>query len=97
MGGEPWCFPPAVIADLTDFQIHNVYVMPAVQRARKESAKMQPQAQHAPPDAAPARHVGPTVKELGETTDEVVAFYVSMGLGVETARRMAAEQLGTGG
>lgn len=96
MGGEPWCFHPAQIADLTDFQIHHVYVLPAVKRARKESEKMNP---HAPTaiagtSAKPAHHVGPTVEELGETPDEVVELYVSMGLSRETAKRMAAEQLG---
>lgn len=96
MGGEPWCFHPHQIADLTDFQIHNVYVKPAVERAKRESAKMQTQPQ-SPTSSAPANHVGPTVAELGATADEVVEFYVGMGLSVETARRMAAEQLGTGG
>jgi hypothetical protein len=32
MGGEPWCFPPAVIARLTDYQILHVYVYPLVER-----------------------------------------------------------------
>lgn len=35
LGGEPWCFSPDVIARLTDFQIWDVYVRPAVERSKK--------------------------------------------------------------
>lgn len=33
MGGEPWCFPPAIIATLTDHVIEEAYLKPAVKKA----------------------------------------------------------------
>ena len=99
MGGEPWCFPPDVIADLTDFQIHNAYALPAVARARREQERTAvntsttTQADVSPSPPPGVKFVGPTVRELGSTADEVAQFYRSMGLSEATARRMAADQL----
>lgn len=42
MGGEPWCFPPHVIADMTDYQILHVYLLPAVSRARRDAGEAPP-------------------------------------------------------
>jgi hypothetical protein len=78
MGGEPWCFPPATIARLTDYQIHHVYVLPAAERARREAGE---------------ERVGPSPASLADTPEGLVAFYVGMGMTEATARRMAAEQL----
>lgn len=35
MAGEPWCFTPAQIAELTDWQIVELYVKPAEERAEE--------------------------------------------------------------
>lgn len=35
MGGEPWCFTPAEIGKLTDHQVWEIYVRPAVRRSRQ--------------------------------------------------------------
>lgn len=32
---EPWCFCPAVIAEMTDWQIEYLYARPAAERAEK--------------------------------------------------------------
>lgn len=33
--GEPWCLPVAVVADLTDWQVENLYLRPAAARAAR--------------------------------------------------------------
>lgn len=97
MGGEPWCFDSFQIAALTDYQIHHVYVLPAIQRTKREQRAMTPTTQTMTQTAADVvltpGHVGPKVEELGQTVDEVTAFYKSMGLSEATARRMAEDQL----
>lgn len=39
MGGEPWCFAPEQIGKLTDWQIWELYVKPAVRRQRDATRK----------------------------------------------------------
>lgn len=35
VAGEPWCFPPDVIAGMTDWQIEDLYLKPAVERVKR--------------------------------------------------------------
>jgi hypothetical protein len=44
---EPWCFTPAQVAELTDWQIEHLYYRPAIERAQKlesDIAKTNPNA-----------------------------------------------------
>lgn len=56
MGGEPWCFTPAEIGSLTDWQIWELYVRPAVRRqeATRDAGK-RPRLKKAPGDGIPDR------------------------------------------
>jgi len=39
LGGEPWCFTPEQIGKLTDWQVWELYVKPAVRRQRDSRRK----------------------------------------------------------
>jgi hypothetical protein len=87
MGGEPWCFPPDVIAKLTDYQIEHLYLKPAAKRAAEwEKKHMQPTTGVAQTPA----HVDPAA-ESRRDTESVVQMYMAMGLPRATAEAAAAE------
>jgi hypothetical protein len=93
MGGEPWCFDHYAIAGLTDFQIHNVYVLPAVRRAKRaERDREMRRMTH--DEVVAAREAPKDVRELGADPESVVAFYKEMGVSEATARAMVSEQWG---
>jgi hypothetical protein len=57
---EPWCFPPAVVGKLTDWQIEHLYALPAARRA-EEMRKDVPGGgglPHPPPDPGPEPEPG---------------------------------------
>ena len=58
---EPWCFPPAIIAGLTDFQIEHVYVRPAVERAKRSDPNAMPEHDD---EHDPFRHGIPPVEQF---------------------------------
>jgi hypothetical protein len=80
MGGEPWCFPPDVIARLTDYQILHVYVYPLVDRNKRMERERNG---HADSSAAPPIPA--------ESLEELVSVYRGMGLNDATARAAAED------
>jgi hypothetical protein len=69
MAGEPWCFSPAEVAPLTDYQIDEVYLKPAVKRAEA----MERERQGLPPRPTP----GADVPDAPPPRGQVVAFAMS--------------------
>ena len=82
MGGEPWCFPADVVARMTDYQIDEAYLAPAVARAEaleRERKGLPPKPDPAAPvpDTPPPRAavVGVMVHHLGYTVEKANAEY----------------------
>ena len=90
MGGEPWCFTPTEIGLLTDRQIWDQYVKPAVDRqraARRKPRRRRRRGEH--DDGIPSKeayvlmgqHTGKSREELEATydawaaTDEAQAIF----------------------
>lgn len=80
MAGEPWCFPPEVIAKLTDYQIDELYLRPAVKRAEA----MERERKGLPPAADPKPLAEPPPREamirfaasmFGKTRQQAEAEY----------------------
>lgn len=80
MGGEPWCFPPAVIARLTDYQILHLYVYPLVERNERMKREQSGQT---------GTNAAPRVQ--AESFEELVQVFRGMGLSEATARAMAED------
>ncbi len=86
MAGEPWCFPPETIARMTDYQIDEVYLKPAVERAKAMEAERKGLPAELPPAASPndkpmtkppprAAMVGTMTGMLGYTVEAANAEY----------------------
>jgi len=82
MGGEPWCFTPAEIAPLTDYQIDEVYLKPAVRRAEamereRKGLPPPPTPGEKAPDAPPPRGavVAFAMSTFGKTREQAEAMY----------------------
>jgi len=97
---EPWCFPPSVVAELTDHQILHHYLLPAAERARRMAEESRQGLPTAPPAAgspqARANRSGPD----GEPGSPVhrrqiveMAFMGTMGMSREAAERLYDKQL----
>lgn len=86
MAGEPWCFTPHQIALLTDYQILNLYLLPAAQKAMEAELR----AKGMDPDMARA-----VVTEEPQipTRDTMVATLMQLGLSAEDADREYDRQL----
>lgn len=80
MGGEPWCFPPAVIARLTDYQILHLYVYPLVERNERMKREQNGQS---------GTSAAPRVE--AKSFEELVQVFRGMGLSEATARAMAED------
>ncbi len=81
MGGEPWCFPPAVIARLTDYQILHVYVYPLVERNERMKREQTGQSGTI---AAP--------RIAADSFEDLMQVYREMGMSEATARAMAEDE-----
>jgi hypothetical protein len=72
---EPWCFHPADVAGLTDWQIENLYARPAAGRIRRLEA---PPAETQPTPGPPATDLpSPGAPEFREW---VISQFVLMGM-----------------
>lgn len=72
MGGEPWRFTPDQIARVTDWQVLNVYVKPAVERAERMDRE-----RPAPGNRMPV----PDVEQEEAPDPETVAMWAKMIFG----------------
>ncbi len=80
MGGEPWCFPPAVIARLTDYQIMHLYVYPHVERNERLKREQ---------SGASGSAAAPPIE--ADSLEDLVSVYRGMGLSESTARAAAED------
>ena len=89
---EPWCFDPERIATLTDWQIANLYVQPAIERAKRRQSESLPD--HVVRDDMPADHRpgDPPSPDAPEFKEWVIAQFMAMGMTRRTAEEKYEEQ-----
>ena len=89
---EPWCFAPAQIASLTDFQLIRVYLEPAAERAKRfrQDAPPPPNRPAVPPREAGPDHEPGTDEHRRQVID--VAFMGEMGMSRQKAERLYSQQ-----
>lgn len=101
--GEPWCFDSDQIARLTDWQILNLYLLPAVKRAEEfrrdhgspDSAPVSASTGTTPYPARQAAEGPPGEPGSPEHRKAIIeqAFMPYMGLSREKAERLYDKQL----
>ncbi len=82
---EPWCFHPSQIAELTDWQVMELYIKPAVKRADELKKSMEKNQSSALPFSPPESSSSPGTRRGLPDRERSIEIMVSFGISAEKA------------